>query len=174
MLELGADAPQTNVPFDVIATVQVVPPATGTPQGTIDLSLDGQPVGSAILGAGGAATFSVEVGEAGSHLLEAQYHGSEAFAPSETESVFAADAPPDPGALQPNRPQLPRVIDRPSSPSTAPPPAPSPVPFVAPAAARPTDLAYTGAFALPGLLLGLSSIGLGLGCRRFARGARRG
>jgi hypothetical protein len=172
MLQLGVDAPQANVPFDVIATVQAVPPATGTPQGTIDLSLDGQPQGSAALGADGTATFTVEVSEAGSHDLAAQYHGAEGFAPSSTQSVFAADAPPDAGSGLPSRPQLPRVVDLPSSPGNPPPSASSPLPQAAPVAAPPSELAFTGAFALPGLLLGLSSIGLGLGCRRFARGDR--
>jgi hypothetical protein len=166
MLELGVEAPQTNVPFAVIATVQVVPPATGTPQGSIDLTLDGQPRGSAVLGADGTATFTVEVSEPGSHELAAHYSGSDDFAPSDTQSVFAADAPPDPGSNLPVRPALPRAVGRSSEP---PPPAPTATPPAAPLATRPSEMAFTGAFTLPGLLVGLSSIGLGLGCRYVAR-----
>jgi Bacterial Ig-like domain (group 3) len=148
--------------------VQAVPPATGTPQGTIDLSLDGQPRGSAALDADGSATFTIEVGQAGSYVLEAQYQGDDDFAPSGSQSVFAAGAAPDPGGNVPGRPQLPRAVGRSSD---APEPAPR-APSPEPTAERPSEMAFTGAFTLPGLLLGLSSIGLGLGCRRFARRPR--
>jgi hypothetical protein len=170
MLELTVVSPQAGVPFDVIATVQAVPPATGTPQGTVELSVDGEPNSSAVLGAGGTATFTVEVGTAGSHELEAQYLGDFDFAPSMTQSVFATGAAPDPGGNVPSRPQIPRARGGSSDPD---PPEPS-TPPPAPPVARPSEMAFTGAFTLPGLLIGLSSIGLGLGCRRFARGRLSG
>jgi hypothetical protein len=167
MIELGVEAPTAQTDFDVIVTVQAVPPATGTPTGTVELTLDGASQGSATLGATGSATFTISVPEPGSYELAAAYSGDDAFEPSSSTSVFAADAPPDAGFGRPDRPLLPRgAADLPSTPAPA--PASSALPQSA-TAEMPTELAFTGAFALPGLFLGVSSIAAGLACRRYAR-----
>ncbi|OPF78109.1 hypothetical protein VT50_0219920 [Streptomyces antioxidans] len=83
-----------NVTFT--ATVTAVPPATGTPTGTVTFVISGGPTLTGTLNASGLATVSTSALTAGSHTVTATYGGDTCFAgstsPPLTQVVVAAPA----------------------------------------------------------------------------------
>ncbi len=65
------------------ATVSATPPGTGTPGGTVQFRVDGQPLGGAVTLAGGTASRSTSALAVGSHTITADYTpGGQTFAGS--------------------------------------------------------------------------------------------
>ena len=74
------------------ATVAPVPPATGTPTGTVTFTVDGVPQVPVAL-VGGQATLTTSALAGGTHTVSAHYNGSAAFAPS-TSDTLTVTVPP--------------------------------------------------------------------------------
>ncbi|MEV6128057.1 Ig-like domain-containing protein [Streptomyces violaceusniger] len=85
-------APGQNVTFT--ATVAAVPPATGTPTGTVTFVISGGPTLTGTLNASGVATASTNALTAGPHTVIATYGGDGCFggstSPTITQNVVAA------------------------------------------------------------------------------------
>jgi hypothetical protein len=67
---------------DFTATVSPVPPAQGTPTGTVQFQIDGSNFGNPVTLSGGSATISTGSLAAGSHTVSAIYSGDSNFASS--------------------------------------------------------------------------------------------
>jgi PKD repeat protein len=61
------------------ATVSPVPPATGTPTGTVQFVVDGADVGSAVTLSGGSGSLNISSIPAGTHTVQAVYSGDSIF-----------------------------------------------------------------------------------------------
>jgi PKD repeat protein len=61
------------------ATVSPVPPATGTPTGTVQFIVDGADVGSAVTLSGGTGSLNISSIPAGTHTVQAVYSGDSIF-----------------------------------------------------------------------------------------------
>ena len=83
-------APGAVVSFT--ATVAPVPPATGSPTGTVTFTVDGVPQAPVAL-VGGQATLTTSLLGGGSHTVSAHYNGSASFAPS-TSNTLTVTVPP--------------------------------------------------------------------------------
>ncbi|MBI0294238.1 Ig-like domain repeat protein [Streptomyces sp. PRKS01-29] len=85
-------APGQTVTFT--ATVTAVPPATGTPTGTVTFVISGGPTLTGTLNASGQATVSTNTLTTGAHTVTATYGGDTCFAgstsPTITQNVVAA------------------------------------------------------------------------------------
>jgi hypothetical protein len=80
-LQSSAGTTVTGEAVDFTASVGAVAPGAGTPTGTIQLLVDGNPVGDPVAMAAGAATFApVALPHVGSHTVEARYSGDTNFA----------------------------------------------------------------------------------------------
>ncbi|MER8155425.1 Ig-like domain-containing protein [Streptomyces sp. NPDC094472] len=84
--------PGQNVTFT--ATVAAVPPATGTPTGTVTFVISGGPTLTGTLNASGVATASTNALTTGAHTVTATYNGDGCFgtstSPTITQNVVAA------------------------------------------------------------------------------------
>src|SRR5439155_9104475 len=67
-------------------TVTPIPPATGTPTGTVSITIDGTPLGSFVL-ANGLATFNLSALSVGTHSLAAIYSGDGTFTASSSATL---------------------------------------------------------------------------------------
>ena len=83
-------APGAVVSFT--ATVAPVPPATGSPTGTVTFTVDGVPQAPVAL-VGGQATLTTSFLGGGTHTVSAHYNGSASFAPS-TSNTLTVTVPP--------------------------------------------------------------------------------
>ncbi|MGW7618348.1 Ig-like domain repeat protein, partial [Streptomyces antimycoticus] len=78
-------APGQNVTFT--ATVAAVPPATGTPTGTVTFVISGGPTLTGTLNASGVATASTNTLTTGAHTVTATYSGDGCFGPSTSPTI---------------------------------------------------------------------------------------
>ncbi|GAA3365153.1 hypothetical protein GCM10017744_066740 [Streptomyces antimycoticus] len=78
-------APGQNVTFT--ATVAAVPPATGTPTGTVTFVISGGPTLTGTLNASGVATASTNALTTGAHTVTATYSGDGCFGPSTSPTI---------------------------------------------------------------------------------------
>ncbi|MFN2608074.1 MAG: Ig-like domain repeat protein [Acidimicrobiales bacterium] len=77
------------------ATVAPLPPATGTPTGTVTFTVDGTPVGGPVALVGGKASFTTAALSPGGHTIVASYSGNAVLLPSSgsfTQTVTCAHA----------------------------------------------------------------------------------
>lgn len=87
----------------ITATVAPDSPATNTPTGTVQFSLDGGPLGGPVALTNGTATFSSSSLPAGPHTISAAYSGdpndAASTSPDFTQTVTTPPPPPPPPAL---------------------------------------------------------------------------
>jgi hypothetical protein len=167
-LSLSGPPPRTDTQITVTATVASVPPGE-TPAGGVDFFVDDVVQGLAVVLDDGAATVDLQIDSPGAHTIRATFNHQNNFA-SSSASVNVDVAPP-PGSETipvPGRPELPRSIVTPE-PEPEPEADDEPVVAAETVTAPPAELPFTGAFAIPGMLIGAGSIGLGMFCRRYAR-----
>jgi hypothetical protein len=172
-LQLSGPPPRTDTQITVTATVTAVPPGE-TPQGGIDFFVDDVVQGLAVVLDDGVATVDLQIQSPGPHVIRATFNHQNDFASSSATVDVDVAAPPGSDTVPvPGRPELPRSID-PPAPEPEPEEDDEPVVAAATTTAPPTELPFTGAFAIPGLLIGTGSIGLGMVCRRYARRSSTG
>jgi hypothetical protein len=165
-LVLVPPMPRADTGIHVTATV-TGDSAGEVPQGGVDFFIDGEIQGLAVVLEDGVASVTLSEEAPGAHTVQATFNEQNGFASS--TATLAVNVDPTPGGnTGPARPQLPRSVEAPAAPADENDDPPAPAPVAAPAPA-PTELPFTGAMAVPGLLTGLASIGLGLGCRRYSR-----
>jgi hypothetical protein len=170
---LTLDSAEPNTGAGITVTATVTSASGEVPQGGIDFFVDGVVQGLAVALADGTATVNLSIQSPGIHTIRATFNQQSNFASSSAEISADIGTPPGSDTIPvPGRPQLPRAVG-----SSGPEPAPeADEPEVAAstttaAPAPPSELPNTGAFAIPGLLLGSGSVGLGLLCRRYSRRA---
>jgi hypothetical protein len=78
-LSTSDSTPVSGEPLTFTAAVTAVGPGAGTPTGTVQFAVDGNPIGGPVSLAGGTATSPSTTLTVGSHLVTADYSGDENF-----------------------------------------------------------------------------------------------